>query len=127
MARFPVVTCTCSVFRRGNGGDAFAESSVTALDGRGGIGGLFSAGTLTLLATAAVDRESVAVRADAGAVGGGGGGARLAGVGGGALKFFCWFSAAIRSASVVNCGSSTSAIVKAMRMADQAWWKAEAK
>lgn len=43
-------------------------------------------------------------------VGGGGGGARFV-PGVGAVKFFCLFRAAIRSASELNFGSSTSAMV----------------
>lgn len=100
MPRLPLLTS--SVCRRGRGGVAGAGPSVMALVGRGGTAGLFGAETLLTV-------ESVTVRT--GATGGGGGGARLPAVDGGALKFFCLLSAAIRSASVVNCGSSTSAIL----------------
>jgi len=84
---------SCPVVRRGSGGGSF---SVAARTGRGGIEGLFSAE-----ATSPVKERT----------GGGGGGGRLPAVDGGAWKFFCWLSAAMRSASVVKRGSSVSAIV----------------
>jgi hypothetical protein len=103
MPRFPLpmFKLTSSVLRRGRGGVAeVAASSVTARVGRGGMAGLFCAEDVVIT-------DSVAVR-----TGGGGGGARLPAVDGGAWKFFCLLSAAIRSPSVGNCGSSTSAILR---------------
>ena len=90
---------SCPVVRRGSGGGSF---SVAARTGRGGIEGLFSAEATSdaVLATSSVKERT-----------GGGGGGRLPAVDGGAVKFFCWLSAAMRSASVVKRGSSVSAIV----------------
>lgn len=90
---------SCPVVRRGRGGGSF---SVAARTGRGGIEGLFSAETVSdvVLVTFSVKERT----------GGGGGGGRLPAVEGGAWKFFCWLRAAMRSASVLNCGTSASAI-----------------
>ncbi len=97
----------CSVFRRGRAGGGAGSTGV--LPGRGGIEGRFGIVPLplplTLALTAWATTGSVAVR-----TGGGGGGGRLPAVDGGAWKFFCLFNAAMRSASVVSWGSSTSAI-----------------
>jgi len=88
------------VVRRGSGGGSF---SVTARTGRGGMTGLFSAETPP---AAALFASPVTGR-----TGGGGGGGRLPAADGGAWKFFCWLRAAMRSASVVNRGSSSSCAI----------------
>ena len=90
----------------GNGGGAFC---VFAREGLGGSEGLFWATTTSLVAGVVAELRTGAV--DAGRFEGGGGGARLPTVDGGAWKFFCLLRAAMRSWRVVNCGSSTSAIV----------------
>lgn len=91
---------SCSVVRRGSGGGLLIAEAARV--GRGGSDGVgrpsFRFGNV-----GGTTGISVAART------GGGGGGRLPAVEG-ALKFFCWFRAAMRSASVLNCGSSTSAI-----------------
>lgn len=81
------------VVRRGSGGASFSVAA-RAGPGRGGIAGLFSAmqvsGAGAVLFTASVNERT-----------GGGGGGRFPATDGGALKFFCWLRAAMRSASVV--------------------------
>jgi hypothetical protein len=90
------------VVLRGSDG-VLSTAGAADLFGREGIDGLFGVVTLDPLVTSCED---------AGRFGGGGGGGRFPAPGGGALKFFCWLRAAILSAKVVNCGSSTSAIAR---------------
>jgi len=91
---------------RGSGGGALTGFAPALLVGLGGINGLFGGGA-ALPPFCKVGLASCVK----GRFCGGGGGARLPAPGGGAWKFFCWLRAAMRSARVVNWGSSTSAIV----------------
>ena len=76
---------------------------------RGRVGGSRGCGRLGMVGVEVVFAAWVVPFAALEA-GGGGGGGRLV-TGGGALKFFCWLRAAMRSASELNFGSSTSAMV----------------
>lgn len=94
------------VFRRGRGGGASAFGL-----GLGGIRGAASCAEPVMVTTGAVWLRPWA--SAEGRPGGGGGGGFLRAASGvpTLLKFFCLFNAAIRSASVLNWGSSVSAML----------------
>lgn len=103
--------CSVSLLGKGGakaraGGEEWPMSfSVWLLDGREG-GGAFLAGSEGIVGVALCESPFEGAR-EAGRLGGGGGGGLLEG----AVKFFCWFRAAILSARELKRGSSASAIV----------------
>lgn len=114
---FCASTGAAVVLRGSEGG---ASSAVEALLGRGGSEGLVASscgGGRTEMPLDGLSAKAPPLTCDAGRgrLAGGGGGARLPAPGGGAWKFFCLLRAAIRSARVVNCGSSTSAMLEEKR------------
>lgn len=105
----PEASAAFWVFRRGRGGGALAFGL-----GLGGIRGAASCADAVMVTTGAVWLRPWA--SAEGRPGGGGGGGFLRAASGvpTLLKFFCLFNAAIRSASVLNCGSSVSAMLSTL-------------